>query len=98
MGKATIFFLVAYLFAVTLSLYGSLAGILNKGQILLEYAGSGVAFVLGVSTFYGICSKAHEVTHTVRYHTVVIPFVVHEYIMWITVLRQWKDASWLVWG
>jgi hypothetical protein len=66
MGKTTIFFLVSYLFALTMSLYGCLAGFLTKGPSLMESAGSGIGFAMGVLTLYGVCIKADEVTHTVR--------------------------------
>jgi hypothetical protein len=98
MGKATIFLLTTYLFALTMSLYGCVAGILNKGHLLMETAGSGIGFVLGAISLYGICTQAHEVTETVRCPTVVTLFMVHEYVMWVTVVRQWKEVSWLVWG
>jgi hypothetical protein len=66
MGKATIFFLVSYLFALTASLYGCLAGFLTKGPSLMEYAGSGIGFAMGALSLYRVCIKAHEVTYTVR--------------------------------
>jgi hypothetical protein len=66
MGKATIFYLVSYLFALTASLYGCLAGFLTKGHSLVESAATGIGFAMGALSFYGVCIRAHEVTHTVR--------------------------------
>jgi hypothetical protein len=66
MGKATVFLLVACIFAHNASLYGCLAGILTKGQSVMESVGMGVAFVFGIASLYRTCSKAHQVTDTVR--------------------------------
>ena len=66
MGKATIFFLVSYLFVLTASLYACLAGFLTKGHSLMESAASGVGFAIGALSLYSVCVRAHEVTHTVR--------------------------------
>lgn len=66
MGKATVFFLSLHLFALTMSLYGCLAGILTKGHSVMESAGLGIGFMFGAASLYGICSMAHETTATVR--------------------------------
>jgi len=66
MGKATVFFLVTHLFALTASLYSCLAGILTKGHSLMESAGTGIGFALGSISLYRVCIRAHQVTHTVR--------------------------------
>jgi hypothetical protein len=78
MGKATLFLLVTYLFALTTSLYGCLAGIFTRHS-LIKSAGSGIGFVCTAATFYGVCSKAHLVTHTVRHHVVFVAVTVLEY-------------------
>jgi len=98
MGKATVFYLVSYLFALTASLYGCLAGFLTKGHSLMVSAGTGFGFAMGALSLYGVCIRAHDVTHTVRSHNLLVPFSVHEYIMWMTVLRYWKEVSWDAWG
>jgi hypothetical protein len=81
MGKATVFYMVSYLFALTASLYVCLAGFLTKGHSLMESAASGIGFVMGAVSLYIVCFRAHEVTHTVREHDLLVPFIVHEYIM-----------------
>jgi hypothetical protein len=78
MGKATIFFMVSYLFGLTASLYGCLAGILTNGHSLIETAGSGIGFFIGAMSLWAVCNRAHEVTHTVRYRNLVVPLSVHE--------------------
>jgi hypothetical protein len=98
LGKATVFFMVSYLFALTTALYGCLAGFLTKGHSLMESAGSGIGFTICAFTLYRACVRAHEVTHTVRYNNLLLHFIVHEYIMCMTVLRQWKDVLWDAWG
>ncbi|XP_021915038.1 gustatory and odorant receptor 21a-like isoform X2 [Zootermopsis nevadensis] len=65
MGKATVFFLSLHLFALTMSLYGCLAGILTKGHSVMESAGLGIGFMFGAASLYGICSMAHETTATI---------------------------------
>jgi len=66
MGKATLFFLVSYLFALTTALYGCLAGFLTKGHSLMESAAPGIGFAMGALSLYTVCIRAHHVTHTVR--------------------------------
>jgi hypothetical protein len=66
MGIATLFFMVSYLFLLAASLYSCLAGFLTKGHSLMESAGSGIGFTIGVISMYAVCRRAHEVTHTVR--------------------------------
>lgn len=66
MGKATLFYMVSYLFALTASLYSCLAGFLTKGHSLMESAASGIGFAIGALSLYSVCKRAHEATHTVR--------------------------------
>jgi len=66
MGKATVFYLVSYLFALTASLYGCLAGFLTKGHSSMESAVSGFGFAIGTLSLFIVCIRAHQVTHTVR--------------------------------
>jgi hypothetical protein len=67
MGKATLFFLSVYVFSLTSCLYGCLAGILSKTHSVVELAGQGLGFTISVLTLYWMCSRAHEVTETVRH-------------------------------
>jgi len=71
MGKATVFFLSSYTFTLTTSLFSCLAGVL-KGYSVLESVGQGSGFVLIAFSLYGICFKAHQVTYTVRYQTLLV--------------------------
>jgi hypothetical protein len=66
MGKATLFYLVSYLFALSASLYGCLVGFLTKGHSLAESASSGIGFALCALSVFAVCIRADEVTHTVR--------------------------------
>ena len=66
MGKATVFFLVTCLFALTASLYCFLAGILTKGHSLIGSLGTGLGFALVAVSLYSACFRAHQVTRTVR--------------------------------
>jgi hypothetical protein len=66
LGKATVFFLVSYIFALNASLYGCLGGILTKGHSVMESVGLGIGFTFGALSLYEICIKAHQVTDTVR--------------------------------
>jgi hypothetical protein len=72
MGKATIFFMISYLFGLTASLYSCLAGILTNGRSLVESAGSGVFFAIGGISLWVVCFRAHEVTRTVRHHNLSV--------------------------